>query len=493
MPPRDKWALLILIIGLLLRLPLVPEVLAQSLDAWRQADTAAIARNFLHGGFRLFYPQIDWGGAGPGYVETELQLYPFCVALLYALFGEKVWLGRLLSALLFVPAALLFHRLARRLLAPAGQYAALVLFAASPLYLRYGVAFMPEATVLCLYLAALLTFWIWLEQPRPGRLLLCGALTALAILVKPTSIHIGLVYLLLILSRLGSRGLLRPEVLGFGLLSLTPPALWYWHAYTLFRNHGNTFGILSGGDSKFGGLSYWLSPGFYARLASLDRVWLLTEAGLVLFLIGLGVSLRRRRPLLIPFGTLTLFVYYLIVARYAQEKWGLHYHIYALPYAALGGGLGLEWLLSRATRARVLIPAAFGLLFALRVAPLYAKLRQPAPDPQVACAAHVARLVPEGGLIIVSATTPARVGGVPNNYQDPILFFYSRRRGFSLAADRHSREEVLAMRRAGGRHLVIQSPELWAAHPELARYLSETATQIGPGIEKGCGIYRFMD
>jgi len=34
--------------------------------AWRQADTAAIARNFYHNGFNILYPQIDWGGAGSG-------------------------------------------------------------------------------------------------------------------------------------------------------------------------------------------------------------------------------------------------------------------------------------------------------------------------------------------------------------------------------------------------------------------------------------------
>ena len=34
--------------------------------SWRQTDTAAIARNFYYNGFNILYPQIDWGGTGPG-------------------------------------------------------------------------------------------------------------------------------------------------------------------------------------------------------------------------------------------------------------------------------------------------------------------------------------------------------------------------------------------------------------------------------------------
>lgn len=38
-------------------------------------------------------------------------------------------------------------------------------------------------------------------------------------------------------------------------------------------------------------------------------------------------------------------MYYLIVARYTSVEWGIQYHIYALPFAALGVGLGTDWLL----------------------------------------------------------------------------------------------------------------------------------------------------
>ena len=49
--------------------------------SWRECDTQAIARNLAFEEFDPLRPRIDWRGDGPGYVETELQLYPTLVAL----------------------------------------------------------------------------------------------------------------------------------------------------------------------------------------------------------------------------------------------------------------------------------------------------------------------------------------------------------------------------------------------------------------------------
>lgn len=51
------------------------------MHSWRQTDTAAIARNFYEHGYRFHLPQVDWGGSGPGYVESEFPIYTYSVAL----------------------------------------------------------------------------------------------------------------------------------------------------------------------------------------------------------------------------------------------------------------------------------------------------------------------------------------------------------------------------------------------------------------------------
>lgn len=82
---------------------------------YRQYETAALARNFYEGGMNLLYPQVDWGGDTPGYVESEFPLYPYCIGLLYNLAGPQEWLARLVNIGVYVLSALLLYSLTRKL------------------------------------------------------------------------------------------------------------------------------------------------------------------------------------------------------------------------------------------------------------------------------------------------------------------------------------------------------------------------------------------
>src|SRR5258708_8650425 len=188
-----RWAVVIIVIGVLLRLPLVFLPLNYMMYPWRPTDTASIAHNFVDNGYHLFYPQIDWGGAGPGYVESEFQLYPFIVAVLYGIFGENVWLGKFVSLVFSALTFITFYTLAYRLFKSRVALWALAFFVITPLDMLYSVEFMPEATVLFFYVAALYFFLRWLDEQKLRTLMLAGVGTALAILVKPTSIHIGII------------------------------------------------------------------------------------------------------------------------------------------------------------------------------------------------------------------------------------------------------------------------------------------------------------
>lgn len=110
----DRWLVLILAAGLGLRLIQIdgPPIDQQ---AWRQADTAAMARNFLEEGLDLLHPRVDWRGAGP------------------------------LSALLSTGAALLLHAFLRRLFPDpwVGRLGA-ALFLVTPMSWFFGRALMPE-------------------------------------------------------------------------------------------------------------------------------------------------------------------------------------------------------------------------------------------------------------------------------------------------------------------------------------------------------------
>src|SRR3954465_10264614 len=60
---------------------------------WRPADMASIALGYARHGFPFFYPQVFWGGNGPGDGEMELPLTPFLTAILFRVFGFHEWLS----------------------------------------------------------------------------------------------------------------------------------------------------------------------------------------------------------------------------------------------------------------------------------------------------------------------------------------------------------------------------------------------------------------
>jgi 4-amino-4-deoxy-L-arabinose transferase-like glycosyltransferase len=496
--------ILIIVFSILIRIPMVfiPQNSGFQHTTWRQTDTASIAHNFVDSGFNLFYPQVHWGGSGPGYVETEFQLYPFLTALLYGVFGEQLWLGLLVSMLFTIGTLWLFFELARHLLPPSAAIIALLFFSISPLYLRYSVVFMPEPAVLFFYTAALYLFHRWLNATETSLWLLIAsaASTAMAILIKPTSIHIGMIFFLLLFDKYRFSMFKKWQIWLFAVLSLLPGVLWYLHARNLYLVYGNTFGIISGGDSKFDNLRYWFSPSFYASLVSIDLNWIFAIGGILPFAIGMILAWRKREPLMLIFGVITQLLYYLVIPRYTS--FAVYYHIYLLPFASLAVGLGFLWLFQKGQRTIALIGHQTSLRLLGAVAAIlvisFVTLRsyrtnvriydQPLWD----CSQLVAQLIPQPTRIIVSTTSVAQDQGVENNYQEPNVFYYSHRYGWSLPADRHTVQQVDEYRAQGAEYLVVVDHQPLSAAPELMNYLRTNTQQIGPGAKDACSIFYFV-
>jgi len=463
---------------------------------WRQADTAAIARFFYLNGYNIFYPQVYWGGAGPGYVDSEFQLYTFIVALLYGLGGEQLWLGRLVSIAFSVGTSVAFYSIAKRLLKREIALWALAFFVFSPINIRFGVAFMPEAAMFFFFVLGFAAFLKWSEEEHRHSALVMTASFAVASLLKPTALIAGPIVVLVLVRRRGWLVLRDVRLWFIAAGVLVPTILWYAHARDLFLEYGNTFGIISGGDIKFGGPQYWFSPSFYYNLLRLESIWVFAGFTLPFAAIGIVRSLRIKRSDIVWIGWLFMLLSFMITARYARADWGINYHLPALPFAALSFAVGAEWLFSK-MRERWQRPAAIILamgIFAMTAGTWYLMLRPASNrvgEELVRCGETVQRLVPEGGLIIVSTESRTVQDGVENNFQEPTIFFYARRSGWSLPADRHAPEAVEELRRKGATHLVLHRRHLFDAHPELIQYLQTQSDQIGPGIDSGCAIYRF--
>ncbi len=181
----------ILLIALALRLGGIHNPILDH-PGWRQGDTASIAKNFATLQYNIFYPQTNYNGPPPNYVELELQIVPIIAATLYKIVGVHEVIGRLTSIAFSLGTVAVLGFFARWLFASeiAGLFAAL-LFAIMPGSFFYGRTFTPDTTMVFLLTCALYVITrmlvdeeTWSNRRTAG----ATALLTLAFLAKPVSL-----------------------------------------------------------------------------------------------------------------------------------------------------------------------------------------------------------------------------------------------------------------------------------------------------------------
>ncbi|MGC2131215.1 MAG: glycosyltransferase family 39 protein [Candidatus Aquilonibacter sp.] len=149
------WLFLIVALALLLRLKGIHDPLLDH-PAWRQGDTASIARNFAHLQYSIMYPQTNYDGPPPNYVELELQIVPFLAATLYKLFGVHEIFGRLITLVFSLGTVAVVGFFGRWLFSSAlAGLAAAFFYAIFPGSIYYGRTFTPDTAMVFFLTAAL--------------------------------------------------------------------------------------------------------------------------------------------------------------------------------------------------------------------------------------------------------------------------------------------------------------------------------------------------
>jgi len=423
---------LLLIFAVLIRLPGIGLPLADH-HAWRQTDTAAIARNFYTNGFRLFHPQIDWGGAGPGYVECEFQIFPFLAALVYGGMGVREIVGRLLSVAWFTLGLVLLYRLLRRDHDETFSLTAGLLYAILPINVYFTRAFMPEAMLITCSIGLVYWFAEWVEKGRVQDYVLAAIAGTLAFLIKLPTLYMGLPLLHLCCRKHGKRFLAQPSLWLFCLLTFLPTAAWYAHAHQLGRAYGNSFRIWEFGTDKWGNFHFLLRPIYY-RVILVDRFagLVMTPVGFGLFLLGLFGKDGRTRPALYRYWLAALVVYLIIVTRgnLIHDYYQLPFAPVAAYFAARGLFRALSWVrglrVSPSLRRPIsmLFPAVTVIVIALlsfaEIVGFYV------PNEKLLSASQRVRELTREGDRIVSIEAGAH---------QPEMFYLSQRRGWHLYRD----------------------------------------------------------
>src|ERR1051326_3392214 len=284
--------------------------------AWRQADTADMARNFYDHGFNIARPQVSHNGDSPSTVDAEFPLFQYLVALTWAIAGVSDAWGRGISIASSLVTLCLLYGFARRYI---GENAALwsaFIYAILPLNVYYARAFMPNAFVLMWTMAGLYFYARWLETNKRPHFFLSAISTSLAVMINPTTLVIGMPLAFLARIRMGPRWIRTPSLWLYASVAILPAVAWFTYSRIELYSPQLSIGLWTFGTDKWGNLDLILTPKFY------NDVFLkniaerhLTYAATIPFVAGLFLPRQNQEERVFDWWLVAVILYILIVAK----------------------------------------------------------------------------------------------------------------------------------------------------------------------------------
>ncbi len=472
----------------------LPESILDDWMSWRQADTQNIARNFYKNGESIFYPQINWGGNGPGYVENEFQLYTYLISKIFYFTDEHTLPGQILSLIFIIVTSLfLFKTVIYRFNDELSALFGVVVFLISNGPIHLSTAIMPDSLSVMFYSIGLFTFIKFIDSDKISDLILSALFTSLAGLVKPLALHLGIIQFFIIL--FAKREKLKDFKVWAGWLFIVLIVGSYmFFSYHLYLKYGNTFGVI-GGEKKFPTIHGLTVLIHYPKLFYMSVVW------------GLGVT-----------GWLSL-VYLIIKKKFTKVEWSLlignviavfvamrymvnqgfspHYYIFMCYFGAYLSGYTFKVLIEKykaGKNYKKFIFITSSLLLIIYSAHLYHRthpLRIHYHPNVNATGFKLKEIAEPGSLIIVRSIANERErstwGNRMNNFEDPRIFYITDMHGWSLPRDYKGYERVAQFVKLGAKYFV--EPYKNPVDSLLENYLLENSVVVY--VDNNGRIYKF--
>ena len=282
----------VLFLALILRLYRIDIPLADH-HSWRQADTAAVARNFIKEGWNFLQPKIDnlTPLARPDIPNTkrlflaEPPIYQTAVAGIYRIFGVREFWARLISVIFSLGSIIFLYLITKKYLGTRIALLAGFFFAILPYSIFYSRVILPEPLMIFLTLGMIYWFREGLEEQegREGKIKwgLAVIFAGLALTQKAFPI-----FLLLPMAYLAMKkfGLNQKKIVSLFLcffVSLLPLIAWRLWIKQFPEGIPPSDWLFNQGDIRFkGAFFYWI---FAERLGRL----ILGYWGLPLLILGL--------------------------------------------------------------------------------------------------------------------------------------------------------------------------------------------------------------
>jgi 4-amino-4-deoxy-L-arabinose transferase-like glycosyltransferase len=340
---------LILILAFFLRFYKINIPLADH-HSWRQADTAAVARNFIKEGFDFLRPRID--NMTPLHSPdlpnperlflAEPPIYNSLVALVYSVFGIKDSLARLVTIAFSLGSIIFLFLLVSQFFGQAIALWASFFFAVLPYSIFYGRVILPELTMVFFSLGMLYFFRLWLGKKTKLSFVLAVVFSGLALSQKAFPFFLALPMAYWLFKNWGLKFLKEKKavflLLIYIFLSLSPIFLWRFWISRFPEGIPPYDWLFNQGGIRFRPAFFrWI---FVERIAKLILgIW-----GLPLFLLGLALRPKKGPGWFFHLWFLAFLIYSTVFA--AGNVTHDYYQVPFIPIAAVFLSLGTNFLLS---------------------------------------------------------------------------------------------------------------------------------------------------
>ena len=320
--------------------------------SWRQADTAAVTRNFIKDGFTPLYPKNDSFHAlsdsplpDPNrYFFAEFPIYNIITYYGFTIFGHftiEQW-GRLVSIFFSSLTIVWLYLLVKQYSSEKVAIVAAFVFAFLPYNVYYGRVIMPDPMHISFSILALYLVTLWTRTNKWWWAALGGSAYAIAILTKPYGLVLLLPIAYLLLRKWRHRLFMRWEVYVFAAIALLPYLLWKHHIDMHPEGEFATLWLFNEGNIRFtGAYFHWL---IYDRMNRL----IFATGGFVLFWLGIIKGNNQREGLFYYLWLVAILIFFVVIA-----KGNVTHDYYQMPLVPIGAifiGKGVEFLLEYGRR-----------------------------------------------------------------------------------------------------------------------------------------------
>lgn len=328
----------ILIIGLVLRLYKIDRPIADW-HSWRQADTAAVARNFIKEGFNPFIPRYDdMSSQGTGfdnpqrYRFVEFPILNAIIAAVWSITGINVAYARLVTVFISLSSAAVLYFVVRHLSGRIVAFLSIWFFLTLPYNVFYSSTILPGPLMVFGILGLYFCFIKFLKEDNWIWLIFSIIFANLAILSWPIALFFLLPITYLSYDKYHFKIFQNIKLWILAILSIAPFIAWRIWMLNFPEGIPSWQFLLNDGNIRFKGAFFrWLIAERMGKL-------ILTVGGFTLFVIGLVVKNSKKENLFYLSWLFSLILYFVIFA--SGNVRHDYYQVPLIPIASIFMAIG---------------------------------------------------------------------------------------------------------------------------------------------------------